>query len=72
MIKKKYALITGVAGFIGFHLALRLLQDNYFVIGLDNMNAYYDIKLKNYRLKKLYEEKKANRYDFIFKKGRSY
>ena len=69
MIKKKYALVTGVAGFIGFHLALRLLQDNYFVIGLDNMNAYYDTKLKNYRLKKLYDEKKTNRYDFIFKKA---
>ena len=32
------------------------------------MNAYYDTKLKNYRLKKLYDEKKTNRYDFIFKK----
>ncbi|PXV87250.1 UDP-glucuronate 4-epimerase [Lachnotalea glycerini] len=47
----KVILITGAAGFIGFHLARRLLLDGLTVIGFDNLNAYYDVKLKNDRLK---------------------
>ncbi|HSV88840.1 MAG TPA: NAD-dependent epimerase [Bacteroidales bacterium] len=43
-------LITGTAGFIGFHLAQRLLADGYQVVGLDNINDYYDINLKYSRL----------------------
>lgn len=43
-------LITGTAGFIGFHLAERLLQQSYNVIGVDNINSYYDINLKKNRL----------------------
>ncbi|TFE25044.1 NAD-dependent epimerase/dehydratase family protein [Cohnella luojiensis] len=43
-------LITGCAGFIGFHLANRLLKDGYSVIGLDNLNDYYEISLKQSRL----------------------
>ena len=43
-------LVTGVAGFIGFHLAKRLLADNWQVIGLDNLNDYYDVNLKKSRL----------------------
>ena len=39
-------LITGSAGFIGFHLAEKFLQDNKKVIGIDNINNYYDVKLK--------------------------
>jgi UDP-glucuronate 4-epimerase len=39
-------LITGTAGFIGFHLARRLLQQGHEVIGVDGMTSYYDIKLK--------------------------
>lgn len=49
---KKY-LVTGVAGFIGFHLAKALLEQGCKVIGLDNMNAYYDVQLKRNRLKLL-------------------
>ena len=41
------ALVTGCAGFIGYHLTKRLLNDGYNVIGLDNINDYYDVKLKN-------------------------
>jgi UDP-glucuronate 4-epimerase len=37
-------LITGTAGFIGFHLAKRLLAEGYNVVGLDNINDYYDVK----------------------------
>jgi UDP-glucuronate 4-epimerase len=43
-------LVTGSAGFIGFHLSLRLLQSNYEVVGLDSLNAYYDPALKAARL----------------------
>jgi UDP-glucuronate 4-epimerase len=42
-------LVTGVAGFIGFHIAQRLLHDGRDVVGLDNMNAYYDPALKESR-----------------------
>lgn len=43
-------LVTGAAGFIGFHLSKRLCDLNYKVIGLDNMNNYYDVSLKESRL----------------------
>jgi len=43
-------LITGAAGFIGFHLAKFMLERGHFVVGLDNLNSYYDPKLKEGRL----------------------
>ena len=46
-------LVTGAAGFIGFHVARRLLQDGRPVVGLDNLNAYYDPALKQARLTEL-------------------
>src|SRR5215468_1396583 len=46
-------LVTGAAGFIGLHVAWRLLQDGRDVIGIDNLNAYYDPKLKEARLAEL-------------------
>ncbi|MDR6900550.1 NAD-dependent epimerase [Rhizobium miluonense] len=42
-------LITGTAGFIGFHLARRLLDEGHFVVGFDGMTPYYDVKLKERR-----------------------
>lgn len=48
-------LVTGVAGFIGFHAALRLLQCGDIVVGLDNLNNYYDVSLKKSRLQLLSE-----------------
>ncbi|THB73251.1 MAG: NAD-dependent epimerase [Gammaproteobacteria bacterium] len=46
-------LVTGTAGFIGFHLAKRLMERGDEVIGLDNLNDYYDVNLKKARLKQL-------------------
>lgn len=52
-LKYNSVLVTGVAGFIGFHLAKRLLQDGCQVVGIDNMNPYYEVTLKEARLEKL-------------------
>lgn len=49
-ISKKNVLVTGCAGFIGFHAAKKLLADGHIVVGLDNLNDYYDVNLKNDRL----------------------
>lgn len=46
-------LVTGVAGFIGFHLAQRLLESGNQVYGVDNLNDYYDVNLKQARLEQL-------------------
>lgn len=47
---KKTVLVTGVAGFIGFHLARRLLREGHHVVGIDEVNDYYDPHLKESRL----------------------
>jgi len=57
-LKYKNVLVTGAAGFIGFHLVRRLLADGYQVAGIDNLNPYYDVALKEARLEELKE--KAN------------
>lgn len=49
----KNILVTGAAGFIGFHLCKRLAEEGYTVIGVDNMSDYYDVGLKNDRLEQL-------------------
>ncbi len=53
MQDSKKILITGSAGFIGFHLVTRLLSEGYIIIGLDSINSYYDISLKTARLREL-------------------
>jgi len=55
-------LITGAAGFIGYHLAHYLLKNNFEVFGIDNISNYYDIKLKKDRLNLL---KSYKNFDFI-------
>jgi UDP-glucuronate 4-epimerase len=54
-------LITGAAGFIGFHLSKKLLDDSYQIIGIDNLNDYYDSSLKQSRLEILV---KYNNFNF--------
>ena len=49
-------LVTGAAGFIGFHLSRRLLEEGDTVVGLDNLNPYYDVTLKQARLRMLEEK----------------
>ncbi len=46
-------MVTGTAGFIGFHLARRLLEESIDVVGVDNLNSYYDVQLKKDRLEQL-------------------
>ena len=50
-MNKKIFIVTGSAGFIGFHLSLKLLNNGYQVIGIDNLNSYYDVNLKKDRNK---------------------
>lgn len=61
-LKNESVLITGAAGFIGYFLAKRLLEEGYRVIGLDNMNDYYDPRLKEERLRHL---EPYDRFTFI-------
>ena len=55
-------LITGSAGFIGYHLTEKLLKKNINVIGIDNINNYYDTKLKKNRINELKKNKKFKFY----------
>ena len=66
----KTILVTGAAGFIGANLAQQLLSTlaGVHVVGLDNMNDYYDVSIKEYRLKKiqaLAAEKRENKWTFV-------
>lgn len=55
-------LVTGAAGFIGFHVARQLLAEGRSVVGLDNLNSYYDPALKQARLAQLGNE---SRFSFV-------
>lgn len=53
----KKILVTGAGGFIGYHLSEKLLKKGYEVIGIDNLNDYYDVNLKYNRLEKINDNK---------------
>jgi UDP-glucuronate 4-epimerase len=52
-LKRETTLVTGAAGFIGFHVARRILEAGGTVLGVDNLNPYYDVELKKARLERL-------------------
>lgn len=56
-------LVTGAAGFIGYHLCRKLYESGHDIVGIDSMNAYYDVALKEMRLSSL--EKLGSRFRFI-------
>ena len=60
-------LITGAAGFIGFHLSQRLMRNGFNVVGIDNLNDYYDPALKQMRLAALVETKEETSAEFQFR-----
>ncbi len=61
-------LVTGAAGFIGFHICKRLIKNKNYIIGVDNFNDYYDPNLKNSRIENLISEKnKPNEFFKIYK-----
>jgi len=57
-------LVTGCAGFIGYHVCAKLIKKNYKVIGVDNLNQYYEKTLKIDRLKELNKISKKNNFKF--------
>lgn len=58
-------LVTGAAGFIGAHTARRLLSDNIQVVGIDNLNSYYDVSLKEARLDWINAHPQSRNFTFI-------
>ena len=62
-------LVTGAAGFIGFHVCKRFIKEGIEVIGIDNLNSYYDINLKKNRIKELENLSKQLLISFKFYKG---
>ena len=69
MLKKRKVLITGCAGFIGASLSKRFLKDDYKVIGIDNINDYYDQNLKFARLKDIDNYATVNKSRWKFYKS---
>ena len=58
-------LVTGAAGFIGSHVALSLLERGDIVVGIDNLNDYYDVSLKEARLEVISEHSRSANFSFI-------
>ena len=58
-------LVTGVGGFIGFHVSKYLLERGDTVVGLDNLNNYYDVSLKKARLARLKDNERFGGFEFV-------
>ena len=69
----KTILVTGAAGFIGANLCRKILEEfeNVLIVGIDNLNDYYDVSLKEYRLEQIRQMQKSASVsgEFIFFKG---
>ena len=69
-------LITGSAGFIGYNLSKKLLDNNFKVIGIDNLNTYYDVGLKKKKVKRIKKKQKIyffqNRYNKLSRFRKSF
>ena len=66
-MESKNILVTGAAGFIGYHISLKLISEGFQVLGLDNLNEYYDVSLKKARLKQIqgFSKEHKNRWQFV-------
>ena len=67
MVKSNYkinVLVSGAAGFIGYHISKKLISKKFNVVGIDNLNKYYDLSLKKNRLKNLKNDKFKKNFKF--------
>ena len=66
-MNSKNILVTGSAGFIGYHISRKLIAKGFNVIGLDNLNDYYEISLKKERLRQIQNfcERHKNVWHFV-------
>ena len=62
-------LVTGIAGFIGFHISKKLIRNGYKVIGIDNLSDYYDVELKKNRIRQLEILSKKHSNDLVLYKS---
>ena len=67
-VTKMKILVTGVAGFIGYHLCKKCIENDFPIIGIDNLNSYYDKNLKINRLEELKSFSLSKKKEFDFKK----
>ncbi len=67
ILGKKNILVTGAAGFIGYHVSLKLIAEGFYVFGFDNLNDYYEVNLKQDRLKQIqkFSAEYKNSWQFI-------
>ncbi len=64
-LKENYILVTGAAGFIGYHVSKKLIEKKLNVIGLDNLNPYYDVNLKKSRIREISKNINFKYWNFI-------